>query len=123
MLMATKIDFHQIEGRHEKIHIELENWARWVQPSRQSWVSPMFQQYRSKAWQWHAPEHRETVRSLDAIEMEKAVSKLPNKHRAAIRWAYVIRCSPSGPMRALGVSNDGLLLLLNDGRQMLVNKF
>jgi len=122
MLMATKIDFHHVEPKHSGIHADLENWARWVKPARQSWISPMFQLYRSKAWQWHAPEHRAVVRSLDAMEMEKAVSRLPERNRAAIRWAYVIRCSPSGPMRALGVSNDGLMLLLRDGRQMLVNR-
>ena len=122
MLMPVKIDFHQVEAKHSDIHAELENWARWVKPTMQTWISPMFKQYRSKAWQWHAPEHKDVIRSLDAMKMEKAVYHLPEKNRAAVRWAYVYRCTPSVPMRSLGVSNDGLMMLLRDGRQMLKNR-
>jgi hypothetical protein len=122
MLMPVMIDFNRVELKHADINEKLENWARWVTPGRQSWVSPMFKQYRSKAWQWHPREFSDRARPLEAAAMETAVSGLPEKHRYAIRWAYVWRSSPATAMRALGVSNEGLLLLLRDGRQMLINR-
>jgi hypothetical protein len=56
------------------------------------------------------------------MKMEVAVGSLPEKHRYAIRWAYVWKWSPSKAMKDTGSTNDGLMLLLRDGRQMLVNK-
>lgn len=123
MLMKTNtIDFHHVEQHQLGIDARLNNWARWVKPGRQSWINPMFAQYRSKAWQWHRPEIHDPLDTLDAMKIEKAVSALPDKHRAAVRWAYVIRCSPAVVFRALGVNRDGLMLYLRDGRQMLINR-
>ncbi len=122
MLMKTKmVDFHAVDPKHHAIDARLINWARWVKPGRQNWVSPMFAQYRSKAWQWERPEVKDPLNTLDAMEIERAVGALPDKHRTAIRWAYVIRCTPSVIFRALGVNADELSRYLHDGRQMLQN--
>lgn len=118
----TKIDFHHVEDNHLAIHARLENWARWVKPGRQSWINPMFAQYRSKAWQWHTPEINVPLDTLDAIFIEKAVSALPETHRATVRWAYVIRSGPSTACRKIGTSMDGLMLYLRDGRQILIDQ-
>lgn len=122
MLMRTNtIDFHTVEQHQRAIDLRLVNWARWVRPGRQNWVSPMFAQYRSKAWQWERPTIADPLDTLDAMRLEKAVGMLPDKHRAAVRWAYVVQCGPSAPMRALGLSREGLMQYLRDGRQMLIN--
>ena len=82
----------------------------------------MFRQYRSHAWQWERPTVRDAVNVPEAVEMEKAVSQLPEKHRTAIRWSYVFPGSPLKMARELAVSKEGLLLLEQQGRTMLVNR-
>lgn len=116
-----KVDYHHVEDKHNDIHQRLLNWASWVTPRSPSWISPMFRMYRSKAWQWHTPEYRVTCDTLDALAVEKGVSRLPEPHRSAVRWAYVVRCSPMHACKALGLSHEGLYRVLRDGRQMLSN--
>jgi hypothetical protein len=82
----------------------------------------MFRHYRSKAFQWHAPELRAPVNVPECLDMEKAVSLLPEKHRDAIRWNYVRCDSPLKMARYLGVSTQGLLELVGQGRTMLKNR-
>lgn len=116
------IDFHHVEPKHYAIHVRLENWARWAADGRANWISPMFKMARSNARQWHAPEIRPQVDTLDAAAIERAVGHLPHDHRFAVRWAYVFRTKTSWPRRELGVTEDGLFRLLCDGRQMLINR-
>jgi DNA-directed RNA polymerase specialized sigma24 family protein len=117
------IDFFVVQDGHLAIHRRLEAWASWVRVRPHGWqVAPMFRQYRSKAFQWHVPELREPLNIPEAVEMEKAVSQLPEKHREAIRFAYVWCCSPIKVARDLGVSKQGLMDLIHDGRSMLRNR-
>lgn len=123
MKRETHIDFHLIPDCHLAIHARLEQWARWVRVRPQGWqAAPMFRQYRSKSWQWEAPTLKTAVNELEAMEMEKAVSGLPEKHREAIRWQYVWCGGPVGMARRLGVTKQGLLDLVRDGRSMLKNR-
>lgn len=121
MSRKQTIDFARVEDHQIPIHERLRNWARWVAVMPQSQVHPMFRQYRSHAWQWHTPEHRETCDLLDAQWLEKQVAKLPVDHREAVRWAYVYRCTPATAARSLKLSYEGLYRYLRDGRQMLLN--
>ena len=82
----------------------------------------MFRMYQSKARQWEAPVIQNPVDTLDAVLMEKAVSALPEKHRAAIRWNYVHAGNPVAMARALAVSKQGLADLVDAGRTMLQNR-
>ena len=83
----------------------------------------MFKQYRSHAWQWETPEITLPVNTLAAHEMERAVYFLPEKHRAAIRWAYVYPfISDSRVRRDIAVTRRELASLLVDGRDMLINR-
>lgn len=117
------IDFFLVRDEHLAIHADLENWARWVRVRPRGWaVSPMFRLYKSKAFQWEMPTIACPVDTLAAVEMEKAVSALPEKHRAAIRWSYVFAGHPARMARELGVSKQGLLDLIASGRTMLKNR-
>ena len=117
------IDFHAVQDGHLAIHADLENWANWVRVRPIGWqVSPMFRLYRSKSWQWHAPELRVLANVPDAIAMEKAVSGLPESERFAIRWCYVLQGHPSAAARHLAVSRQGLADLIGRGRAMLKNR-
>lgn len=124
MLAKVKsVDYFIVSEAHADIHNRLELWARWVKPRQVGWaVSPMFRQYRSHAWQWETPEVRATINILDAVEIEKAVAQLPEKHKHAIRWNYVFKSSPVAMARQLGVSKEGLADLVRVGRTMLENR-
>ena len=116
------VDFHHVDPKHYAIHERLERWSIWVMPRRPSWIAPMFKLARSNARQWHVPEIRPQVDGIEAQATEKAVCALPDAHRQAVRWAYCIRNSPAAACSAFGVSRFGLMLLIRDGRTMLINR-
>lgn len=118
------VDFSRIPTRHDAINLRLEQWAKWVSVRPQAWkVQPMFRQYRSHSWQWHSPEIKTELNTLECVEIEKMVSQLPDKHRTAIRWAYVFPwIAPSVIRRELALTKEGLEQLLTDARDMLVNR-
>jgi DNA-directed RNA polymerase specialized sigma24 family protein len=123
MKREDHVDYFFVRDEHLAIHGRLEEWARWVRVRPHGWqVAPMFRQYRSKAFQWHSPEIRPMTNIPQALEIEKAVSLLPEKHRTAIRFAYVWCGSPVKLCRDLGVSKAGLLDLIHGARTMLKNR-
>ena len=117
-------DLSRIHPRHKEIDLQLEHWGRWVVHHPQAWrTQPMFAQYRSHAWQWETPEVK--VQGLPGVnaEIERMVSALPDKHRTAIRWAYAWPWVPVNKVRRdLGVTRADLLQLLDDSRDMLINR-
>lgn len=122
-LKRDLIDFFVIEPHQLAIHRRLENWARTVVPgAKGSKQHPMWAKSRSNARQWHPPEIRDAVDLLDGHKMEKAVAALPIPHREALRWSYVWQDGPLHQARKLGTTRDGLLKLVRDGRQMLINR-
>ena len=123
MRAQETVDYNHVHERHAAIHARLENWRRWVRVRPNGWqVAPMFRLYQSKSRQWEAPVIQSSVDTLDAVLMEKAVSALPEKHRAAIRWSYVHAGNPVAMARALAVSKQGLADLVDAGRTMLQNR-
>jgi DNA-directed RNA polymerase specialized sigma24 family protein len=123
MMRDDHIDFFVVQDGHLSVHRRLEAWASWVRVRPHGWqVAPMFRQYRSKAFQWHVPELREPLNIPEAVEMEKAVSQLPEKHREAIRWVYVFGGGPLVMARKLAVTKRGLMDLVHGGRAMLKNR-
>ena len=123
MRVQESVDYHHVKPEHEAVHERLSNWARWVRVRPQLWQThPMWRLYQSKSRQWEAPVIQNPVDTLDAVLMEKAVSALPEKHRAAIRWSYVHAGNPVGMARSLAVSKQGLADLVDAGRTMLQNR-
>jgi DNA-directed RNA polymerase specialized sigma24 family protein len=123
MQREEHIDFFLVPDGQVGVHESLQNWARWVRVRPHGWqVSPMFRQYRSHAWQWERPAIADPVDVIGAVEMEKAVSQLPEKHRTAIRWSYVMCSHPARMARELGVTKQGLMDLVNTARLMLRNR-
>lgn len=119
------IDLSHIPARHDAINARLEEWARYVRYNPQAWGrQPMFAGYQSKARHWDAQPHIHiAINTLDAHEIEQEVSRLPDKHRAAIRWHYVWPWVPVGKVRReLVVTLDALAGLINDSRDMVKNR-
>ena len=115
------IDFNYIPLHQEEINQRLEHWAKWVSVKGQAWKThPMFRQYRSHAWQWHPPEIRIALNTLECAETERQVSNLPVGNREALRWCYVFSYIPVTAIRKdLGVTREQLGQLIIDGRDML----
>ena len=118
------IDLNHIPARHDAIHARLEEWNRWVRVKPQLWATqPMFRQYKAPRQHEHDAHVPISINTLAAHEIERAVSMLPDKHRTAIRWAYVFSYVPINTVRsALGVTREGLAQLLDDSRVMLINR-
>jgi len=113
-------DFHLVRPEHYEIHDRLLNWARWVDPGRGgSNVQPMFRQYRN-GYEQPSPK---TVDSIDGQAVEKLMRHLPEKHRRAIRWAYLDSwMSIHRIRRDLAVTHEGLGELIHNARTMLKNR-
>lgn len=118
--MRESIDFHFVPPHQKAMDARLVNWARYVRDKPVSWTQPMFRGYRSSEVWVH--EATVPVDSLDGHKIEKAVSALPEKPRAAVRWAYIYRAHPRRMCRLLAVTEQGLADLIELGRQMLVNR-
>ena len=119
--MKRDVDFTSIPENQRAIDLRLENWARSLFGSGGSGASPMFRLYRSS--DVHAMAHVSMpYDSHDAIKIAKGVRELPDKHRAAINWAYVTTGAPGRACRAIGCTMPELAQLAIDGRQMLLNR-
>jgi hypothetical protein len=79
--------------------------------------------YQSKARQWEENPHiRVEINGLQALEVERVVSKLPDKYREIIRWCYVWPWVPVGKMRReLALTLDGVVQTLDGSRDMVKN--
>ena len=120
--MIIAVDYSRVPERQAEIHERLEAWARWVRVKPQAWmVQPMFRLYRSKP-QWEMPELHEPINTLEAVDTEKQVARLPDKHRQAIRWCYHFKTNPLQAAKKIGVSREDLARLIDDGRDMLKNR-
>ena len=118
-------DFAHIPARHDAVDLRLTEWARWVRVSPQRWATqPMFRGYQSKARHWElSPEIKVAVNTIAAHEIEKVVSMLPDRHRTALRWHYVWPALHiNAVQRELGATREALLALVNDGRDMVINR-
>lgn len=121
-VQETVVDYNHVPDHHKAIHERLLNWARWVRPRAHGWhTHPMWKgALTSKQWDV-SPHIPIPLKPLEAVEMEKAVSALPEKQRDAIRWSYVHCKDPVAMAKRLAVSKQGLADLVEAGRTMLQN--
>ena len=122
--MKQTADFSRIPARHDAINLRLEHWGQWVSVRPQAWkVQPMFRQYRSHAWQWHMPEIKAQINTIEASETERVVSMLPEQHRTVIRWLYVWPWVPVNAVRRdLGLTRVELASMAVDARDMVIDR-
>lgn len=116
------IDFHLVPHEQLVMHGRLLNWARYVKHKFPVHIAPIWRLGKSNARQWEAPEPEVPVDTLDGHAIEKAVCQLPEKHRMALKWHYVLRTDPAHARKILGLTNDGLQRHVNDARTMLHNR-
>jgi len=117
------VDFCYVPPQQEAMHTRLGNWARWVRVRPHGWaIHPMWRAAVTPR-SWDIDPHISTaLDTLDALLIERTVSQLPEKHRDALRWFYVLRADPAGTARRLEVSRAGLMELVCDGRAMVANR-
>ena len=116
----TIVDFSHVPSNQTEIHDRLENWAKWCRGSGSRNVHPMFRQYRDNYWEAQpAPTYLNTI---DATEIQKTMAHIPERNRMAVQWCYIAKSNPTRMCMALGVSKQGLLELVTDGRTMVKNR-
>jgi DNA-directed RNA polymerase specialized sigma24 family protein len=113
------IDFFAVAPHHAEIHRRLENWAQSCFSGGGSSASPMFRLYRPDNYERHSTM---PVDQRDAGKIAKGVAALPEPHRNALSWNYIEGGSPTKARRKIGVTVEGLMLLIHDGRSMLINR-
>lgn len=118
-MRSVHIDFNAVSKDHEKIDARLHNWARWAIPRGGSGVHPMFRHYRPDNYE---REMGMVIDVLDAQRVQKGVSLLPTCNSLALSWRYIHPGAPGAMARKLGESLAGLAMLIEDGRQMLINR-
>ena len=117
-------DLHHVDQRHEEIDARLKEWAAWVRVRPQGWkCQPMFRLFRSMGRQWHVPEPKVEVNTLNAHEVERAVCLMPEPFRLVIRWAYVYPYVHVGKIRReVGATDQELAAMLGSARDMVKNR-
>lgn len=118
--MTQLVDYAHVPTHQGDIHERLINWARWCRPNHTNAVLPMFRHYRP--YLYPERECSTPIDSKDAVEVQKCMAHIPEKQRYAIGWCYVIRSNPARAARDLGVSTQGLMDLINQGRDMVKNR-
>jgi hypothetical protein len=121
-LIREYIDFHAVAPRHEEIHGRLQNWARSLYSSPASKTAPGFHGYQSPPSVRREREAGIRVDQADARKIGKGVAMLPEKHRKAVQWSYVLRSSVLAGRKYLGVTAQELDRLVVDARDMLCNR-
>jgi DNA-directed RNA polymerase specialized sigma24 family protein len=114
------VDFFHVAPNQQEVHKRLENWAQWCYSSGGSSASPMFRLYRPDNYERGSVSA--PVDHQDAHKIAKGVAALPAPHRQAISWNYIQGGSPHKARQKLGVTLEGLMLLISDGRTMLINR-
>jgi hypothetical protein len=117
------IDLNAIPHHQKDMHDRLCNWAMWAKPGGSGKIHPMWAQSKSNAWQWHPREYRPSCNTLEAHDMEKQITKLPEKNRNALIWFYIYaNVSATKARKWLGLTSDALAGTVIDARQMLMNR-
>lgn len=117
-------DLHHVPSSQSEIHSRLENWRRYVSTGTRAWfVQPMFRQAKTpKQWEEDL-KIPIPIDTQDGHILEKAVSGLPEKHRAVIRWYYVFPYVPENKIRReCGLTREMLAQIAIDARNMLHNR-
>jgi DNA-directed RNA polymerase specialized sigma24 family protein len=114
------VDFFYVAPHQQEMHRRLENWAQAQFSGGGSSASPMFRLYRPDNFERGTPGI--PVDTHDAMKVAKGVAALPQPHRLALNWNYVEGGSPTKARKLIGCTVDGLMLLISDGRQMLLNR-
>ena len=122
MTSKQRISITFVPAGQQAMHERLENWGRWADVRQYYTCSPMFRLYRSNSRQWQAPEIKPCIDILDAAKVEKAVTALPEPHRKAIVWFYIIRSGELQYRRKEGLTLEALNTLVLAARMMLINR-
>lgn len=112
-------DYFYVAAHQREIHKRLENWAQAQFSGGGSSASPMFRLYRTHNYERVATM---PVDHNDAHKVAKGVAALPEPHRNALNWNYIEGGSPFQARKKIGVTLEGLMSLINDARQMLINR-
>jgi len=118
----TQGDFSRMLDRHEYINERCIEWAKYVRVTTRPFSQqPIFRNYRAPG-RWDVDTVvPNTINTLDAMEIERAVSTLPDQSRTVLRWHYVWPAlHPGAVARELRMSIDDLAIARNNALDYLI---
>lgn len=113
------VDFFYVAPQHAEIHKRLENWARSCYSGGGPACSPMFRLYRPDNYERGAMSV--AADHIDAAKIAKGVAALVESTRMALHWNYLHGGSPAKARQRIGCTLEGLMSLISDGRQKLID--
>jgi hypothetical protein len=119
------VDFFLVPDNQLEMHARLLNWARFIRPSWSPQQHPMWNKSISgRRGSSGGVDPMDGTDTGDGMKLEREVAKLPESHREAVRWYYVnVRGETlMAARRRMGVTVEGMVRLVNDGRLMLRNR-
>lgn len=116
------IDFHEVPERQQGMHERLENWARTLNSPPGNHAGPVFRLYQSTEKFTRHENVRVPANAQDARKIAAGVALLPERHRKATQWHYVMRTSVMAGRRYLACTGAELAALVVDSRDMLRNR-
>lgn len=114
-----------VDPAHNQIDLALLNWAAWLRGSGGSpQESPMFRLYRSSFARggYGQLTRAAAVHSGLAVDVERIMRQLPERHRDVLVGWYVERAAPWNLARNVGITKDELAPTLHDARTMAKNR-
>lgn len=106
----------------EEIHARLENWAAWSRDRIRKGHCASFEgRYRSPQI-WEAEEPRLTFDVLDALEVFRAVTGMPDDPRWLLHLWYVHKAPEGYVRRKLAIHRTALVEEINKARRMAKNR-
>lgn len=113
---------NRIPPELESVHIRLVNWANWSRDRRpQGHCRSIEYRYKSSEV-WDQPEPTCEPNTLDALEVHRAVIRLPAVNRKLLLWYYCKPVDVRVVRRKLGLTLDGVVRELNKARRMVANR-
>ncbi len=119
------VDFQVVPIHQDAMHLRLENWGRWSNPPGLPDIAPGFDRVKSDEFdpdKESTSSLRSPVDVRDAIKIQSAMHFMPIKHRQALAWYYVTPSAPIKACRRIGCTAAGLVELVDDARQILINR-
>lgn len=115
------VDFSIVPEHQQDMHVRLENWALYCHSGNPPAVNPMFRMYRAERdATYNPPQPKRECDFIDGMKVNRLVVNLPERHRIATQWFYIVRDSPNKARKRIGDGSfEDLALLVVESRDMM----
>ena len=118
----------RVSEKHRQIHEDLESWGRWSRERRTRMACGSAEgrylprRPQGEVWEYEPPRASlPQVPNLYNLAVDRAVLRLPERHRKAVKMFYVERRDPRALCRALALRWAAFPELMATCRDMVLN--